>query len=129
MTDVTQQQPEKRREIRVNPEPGHPVRIDLMGNGFIEVTTAANVSKEGIGIKVPHGFKGYNLDGLAEILIKLPKPVEHSFSSTVRIIHQKDQNFGALFASIEKKDAIKLHHYIEGRLKQMDGRELLKMIE
>jgi len=128
MTDTSQQTPEKRRAVRVTPASERPVRIDLMGEGFIEVTSAVNVSKEGVGISVPHGFEGYNLDALTVILVNLPEPVNHSFSTTVKVIHQQGNNFGAQFEKLEKEDAEKLFSYIEHQLKKTDGAALLKMI-
>lgn len=129
MTNATHQPPEKRRTIRVTPEPDHPVHIDLIGNDFIKVTIAENVSKEGVGICVPHGFRGYNLDTLVDILVKLPGPIDYSFSTTVKITHLQGNNFGAQFESMEKEDRKNLHAYIEKQLKKMDGDALLKMID
>ena len=51
----------KRRVIRVPSETDHPIRIDLMGNSFIEVIAATDISLAGVGINVSHGFEGYNL--------------------------------------------------------------------
>ena len=62
-------------------------------------------------------------------MVKLPQPVGHDFTTTVRIIHQQGNHYGAEFDEIEREDARQLHHYIEKRLKQMDGKDLLKMIE
>ncbi len=109
-------QSSKRRLIRLLPEEGHPIRIDLMGKNFIEVNIATDISLRGVGIDVAHGFEGYNLADKIEILILLPIPVSYTISATVRIVHIRDSFFGAEFERLERKDYKKLHAYIASRL-------------
>jgi len=118
MTNATQKTLEKRRSPRVTPEPDQPVGIHLIGQDYVEVTNAINVSIEGIGICVPHGFHDVNLDKLAEVLIKLPEPVDCSFTATVKIAHRQGNNFGAQFMDIAEKDAKMLHAYIMKLMKK-----------
>ena len=40
-------------------DPGAPVRVDIMGDGFLEVLRARDVSVGGLGIKVSRDFAGY----------------------------------------------------------------------
>jgi len=125
----TNRKKDKRQAIRVVPEADFPVRIDLMGDNLNETTTAVDVSNQGIGINVPLGFRGSDLDSLLKINIWLPEPTEYSFSATVKIIHQKGKGLGAQFERIEKKDAKKLHEYIEQQLKHMSGDAILEMVD
>ncbi len=107
----------KRRVIRVSPEAGHAIRIDLMGSNFIEVIAATDISLAGVGINVFHGFEGYNLQDSVEMLMLLPPPVHHSISAKARVVHQRDNFFGAEFESLKRTDYRKLHEYIALRLK------------
>jgi hypothetical protein len=64
---------EKRRYVRVKPKPEEPVEVQLMGSNFIDVLYAKDISEGGIGIIVEHDFKDYDIGGLIDIIITLPK--------------------------------------------------------
>ncbi|MCW8962547.1 MAG: PilZ domain-containing protein [Gammaproteobacteria bacterium] len=128
MNETNQRSPEKRRTKRVIPSPDQPVHVELKGSDFIEGTTAVNVSQEGIGISVPHGFKGYNLDEVFDIIIKLPEPVSRSFSTTAKVIHHQGNNFGVQFENLETEDKEDLWAYIDHRLVNTDSASLMKML-
>jgi len=110
------------------PAPDQPVHVDLKGSDFAEVTTAVNISKEGIGISVPHGFKGCNLDEIIDIIVKLPEPVRRNFSTTAKVIYHQGNNFGVQFENLEREDEEDLWAYIEHRLVNTDGTSLMKML-
>lgn len=128
MNDSTQQPTDKRVTKRVTPTPDQPVHIDLKGPDFVETTTAINVSREGIGISIPHGFNDRNLDEINTIFVKLPEPVNHSFSAAIKVIHHEGNNFGVEFKTMEKEDEKILCDYIEHQLMNTTGIDLLKML-
>lgn len=105
-----------RRDIRVLPENASPIRIDLMGRDFIEVTHATDISLAGVGIHVLHGFKGYDLHDKVELLILLPIPVSHSIRTAARVVHLQGDFFGIEYDNIQRADYKKLHQYIAYRL-------------
>ena len=128
MNDTSQQPSQKRRTKRVTPAPDQPVRVDLKGQDFIEAIFAVNISKEGIGITLPQDFEGSNLDEVTDILVKLPEPVNHSFSATAKVIHHHGNNFGVQFKNLKKDDEESLSKYIEHRLVNTDSVSLMKML-
>jgi len=75
-----------------------------------------NISKEGMAMLVPTGFEGCNLDDVIVILVKLPEPVNYSFSTTAKVVHRQDNKCGVLFTNLIKEDEESLFSYIEHRL-------------
>lgn len=122
------QQPEKRITKRVAPSRDQPVHINVEGVASEEAITAVNVSKEGMGLLLPEGFEGCDLDEVTVILVKLPEPVNHSFSTTVKIVHRQGNKCGVRFADLVKEDEESLSGYIEYRLVNTDGASLMKML-
>ena len=129
MTNDITQIPEKRCTNRVTPDPDRPVDVQLVDQDYTLVTSAINLSIEGIGICVLRGILDTNIDNLSKIQVTLPEPVDYSFTTTVRIVHQQGGNFGAQFEDIAQEDAKKLHSYIESRLKKLDADALLKIVD
>jgi len=105
-----------RRDIRVQPETASPIRIDLMGRDFIEVTHATDISLQGVGIQVLHGFKGYDLHDKVELLIMLPIPVSHSIRTAAHVVHLQGDLFGIEYENLQREDYKKVHQYIAYRL-------------
>jgi|GEM_PF-2748860 len=128
MNDINQQQPDKRHTKRVIPAPDQPVRVDLKGQGFDETTSAVNISEEGIGLSLPDDFLGSNFDEAITVLVKLPEPINHSFSAAAKVVHQQGKSFGVQFESLQKEDVESLSKYIEHRLVNTDSFSLMKML-
>ena len=68
----------RRRYFRAVPEEGHPIHLDINGENFIEILTAVSISQKGIGIRVPHGFKGCKINKQVELVLSLPNPINQS---------------------------------------------------
>ena len=62
----------KRAAQRVEPRPSAPVEVQVMGQGSLDVLLARNVSETGIGVYVPHGFAGFDLEAEVELVVTLP---------------------------------------------------------
>ena len=107
------------RSERVTPTRGAPVEVQVMGRGSLDVLNARNVSDSGIGIYVPHGFAGCDLDEEVELVITLPG--ERPFLARGSIKHRTDggdegHHFGLHFTSIDRSHREKLRAYVRALL-------------
>lgn len=65
---------DKRRPApRVRPLAAQPVEIQVMGTGTLDVLHARDISTSGVGIYVPHRFRGCDIDSEVELVVTLPK--------------------------------------------------------
>ena len=64
---------ERRRYLRVIPDPARPVEVQIMGPGFLEIVNAVNVSVGGIGVYIPHGLDAQYLNKPVEVILTLPR--------------------------------------------------------
>ncbi|MBI1891220.1 MAG: PilZ domain-containing protein [Burkholderiales bacterium] len=115
-TKTAEKQGGNRREFeRVIPERDAPVRVNINGDGFIEVTNAVDISEGGIRIVVKHRFAGCAVDQPAQFIIHLPKPVNKHFSFKGRIKHVLDDSFGVQFSGLSPTDLALVRRYIATR--------------
>lgn len=63
---------ERRREARVVPYPSHPVEVQIMGPGFLEIVQATNISVGGVGVYLPHGIDPAAVGAKVEVILTLP---------------------------------------------------------
>jgi hypothetical protein len=64
---------DRRRHMRVVPDPARPVEVQIMGPGFLEIVDALNVSVGGIGVFIPHGLDVEYLNKPVEVILTLPR--------------------------------------------------------
>jgi len=115
MPDKTNIQEANRREfVRVVPKRQAPVRVDINGNDFIEVTNAVDISEGGIRISVKHHFAGCHVDLPAAVIIYLPAPVARHFSARGRIRHVLGDSFGVQFIGLNPAHRALVREYIVG---------------
>jgi len=107
---------DNRKKIRVIPEQGENIRIDLAGSNFLDIVYAKNISESGLGIWVPHRFEGCDLNQEVNFSVRLPPPIIHTFSFYSEIIAHN--NFGVVFRGLSKKDQNYIRQYIQSRLKE-----------
>ncbi|PJZ69815.1 pilus assembly protein PilZ [Leptospira perolatii] len=107
---------DKRQQVRVVPFPAQPVQIQLMGNGFLDILVAQDISMGGIAVRVPHGFEGCDLNSEIQILVSLPgyKP----FKAKGKIRHlgksrEAQGYFGVQFVSFDPKGKELLSSYVQ----------------
>lgn len=103
---------ENRQFDRIVPDLKEPIIIDINGTNFIDILRAGNISLGGINISVVHGFKGCDIDKQVNLAIKLPKPINKSFSATGKIKHISGDSFGVNFHSMNKHGQKMLRQYI-----------------
>ncbi|WP_010571112.1 PilZ domain-containing protein [Leptospira broomii] len=107
---------EKRKHIRVVPFHNQPVQVQLMGNGFIDILIAQDLSQSGMAIRVPHHFDGCDINSAVELVVSLPgyKP----FKAMGLIKHlapakEADGFFGVQFTQLDPKGKTFLGDFVK----------------
>lgn len=108
----------RRKFIRVQPEAEAPVRVDINGEGYIEVLHAIDISENGIRINVNHRFGGCDIDQPAAFVIYLPAPINKFFRAEGRIKHVRNDSFGVHFTHLSEKSRALVRGYIAFWLKR-----------
>jgi c-di-GMP-binding flagellar brake protein YcgR len=98
---------DERQYPRVLPLASRPVEVQIMGESFLEVLTAEDISIGGVGVRVPHGFNLGDFDQRVQLIIALPghKP----FKAEAVIRHRDGSSagrFGVQFTSVANLSAI-----------------------
>ena len=106
----------RRQHIRVQPERGSPIEVDINGEDFIEVLRAVDISMGGMGINVAHLFKGCRINRSVAVIVTLPTSGGRGFQVDGRIRHVKDHRFGIQFVGLADADRKQLREYIASRL-------------
>ena len=105
---------EFRRHLRVQPDPSAPVRVDIMGNGFLDVLRARDISAGGLGIWVPHDFAGCDIEGEVELIVTLGR--DRPFKTLGVIRHHSrcdgDHVFGLEFTALSPEQSAAIERYI-----------------
>lgn len=102
----------RRKFTRVAPAREAPVRVDINGEGFIEVTNAVDISEGGIRISVRHRFAGCDVDLPASVIVYLPTPINKHFRAMGRIKHVLGDSFGVQFTSLSAADRALIQRYV-----------------
>jgi c-di-GMP-binding flagellar brake protein YcgR len=115
---------EKRKHPRVRPSPQHPIRVQIVGGGFIESVKARDISAGGVGLVVPHNLDGCNLESELELIISLPSERFFRVTGRVQFNDMKGSGGGYLgiqFVKISPADTARISKYVEGRLADGGG--------
>jgi hypothetical protein len=118
----------RRRFIRVRPEKNAPVSVDINGADFIETIHAIDISENGIGISVPHGFHGCHVDEPASFIIHLPQPINKFLRVEGMIRHVRNNSFGVRFTNMNDKSRAAVRKYIALALRKHGLWEYLRYI-
>lgn len=106
-----------RKYVRVEPEEAFPIRVDINGEGFIDVFNATDISQNGIGVLVPHKFADCKTQSEVSLIITLPKPTTQNIRVNGVIRHVDSQQFGIMFTDITPEDQEKIREYVHYRLR------------
>lgn len=110
---------DRRRFTRVIPKPEQPVRVNINGEDFIDIFNAEDISLDGVGIRVPHGFKGCEINRQVLFIIDLPLDGKRLCAQVPgRILHISGPCFGVAFAEMSETNRSKIRQYISQRLKE-----------
>ena len=107
----------RRKYFRAVPEAKHPIHLDINGENFIEILTAVSISQKGLGIKVPHGFKGCKIDNQVELVLSLPYPINQTIQMYGKIRYIANLTFGIIFTEISSENNRIIREYIKYRIK------------
>ena len=96
-----------------------------MGNGFLDVFRARDVSQTGLGILVPHGFEGCDLLGEVELIVTLPgtPPFFAKGNLRHRTRHGALSFFGVELTRIGDRERLALRAYVNGRHAEVSALE------
>jgi c-di-GMP-binding flagellar brake protein YcgR len=92
-----------------------------MGDGFLDVFPARDISAGGVSIIVPHRFEGCPLEDDVDLVISLPG--ERPFMARGRIVHRTKTShefFGVEFSRLAAANAATIERYVDARLRQID---------
>jgi c-di-GMP-binding flagellar brake protein YcgR len=108
---------ERRAYVRVRPDPAHPIKVQIVGNGFIEVLKARDISVGGLAVQIPHDLDLRPGQNSVELVISLPgsKP----FAADAEIRHEwsspGSRAFGIEFKRLSDADKERIQKYVEQR--------------
>jgi hypothetical protein len=116
--------PDKQREYpRVRPAPGSPIEVHIMGNGFLEVLRARDISVGGLAVFVPHDFGGCSIDDPVDVIVKLGNEKPFTVRGVIRHLSKNsdDHFFGVKFTRVSDENAHRISQFVERRLAQGGG--------
>ena len=94
-----------------------------MGNGFLEVLSARDISVGGVAVFVPHDFGGCNIDDPIDVIVKLAAEKPFTARGIIRHTSTKagDHFFGVQFTRVSDENLARIGRYVERRLAQGGG--------
>ena len=98
------------------PARNEPVYIQIMGDGFLDMFAARDISATGVSIVVPHRFEDCNLDDEVELIITLPG--QRPFMARGQIVHRTKTNeafFGVQFSGLRSRYRDLISAYVRSR--------------
>lgn len=101
--------------MRVPVDPAAPVRVDIMGRGFLDVLHARDICVGGLGISVPHGFEGCDIDSEVELIVTLGRAPPFKTTGAIRH-HGKPGDghvFGVEFVALSPEQHRAVEAYVE----------------
>lgn len=103
---------------RVTPLRSAPVEVQVMGRESLDVLHARNVSPSGLGVYVPHGFVGFDLEAEVELVITLPGVTPFLASGVIKHVTgggEEARHFGLSITKIDRINRLALDRYIRSR--------------
>ncbi len=110
----------KERAMRVRPASRYPVEVHIMGDKFLDIFHARDISVTGIGIYVPYRFHGCNIHDGIDLCITLPH--ERPFMAKGRVIHRSQDDrpfYGICFTMLLENHRQRIQSYIQKRLSEL----------
>lgn len=108
----------RRNHIRITPESGSPVRVNINNAGFINVLNVVDLSQGGFAVNVPRSCVGCNLEQLVSFTLDLPKPRRTLLHGLGKVKHISGDTYGIAFMTISHEVEEHLREYIEIQLKR-----------
>jgi hypothetical protein len=91
-----------------------------MGNGFLEVLHARDISEGGVAVFVAHDFTGCSIDDPVDVILKLGHEKPFTARGVIRHLSKtaNDHFFGVKFTRISDENLKRIRAYVERRLAQ-----------
>ncbi len=114
---------EKRRHPRVIPLASHPVEVQIMGSGFLDILTAEDICVGGMAVHVPHGFSPEELSESVKLIVKVPGAKCFMATGTIRHISGESHGgkFGIEFTNLEEAHRAIIERYVQHMLARGRG--------
>jgi len=111
------------RNDRVVPDTEHPVEVQVMGPGFLDILYARDVSEGGLGLFVSHGFRGCDLEGEVELVVTLPSRKCFGARGIIRhrTEHEDERFFGLEFTQLSEHNRLALREFVDVRLEEIEN--------
>jgi c-di-GMP-binding flagellar brake protein YcgR len=96
-----------------------------MGRGFLDVLSARDISVGGLGITVPHGFAGCDIDSEVELIVTLGR--NRPFKTRGAIRHNGkagQQLFGVEFTGLSPEQQQAIEAYIGSCQRRRSRRDM-----
>src|SRR3989339_617640 len=112
---------EKRRQKRVSPQELETIEVQIMGQGFMDILHAKDISQNGIGIYVPPHYSSAQAKNKVTLIITVPgfKSFEAGgiISHTGMRVHDRNRKcFGIQFTDLSDHHKKILASYVTQRL-------------
>ena len=75
------------------------IEIQIMGPGYLDIVEARDLSLGGVGVRIPHGFKGCDLSMPVDLILTFPS--HKSFMVQGRVVHRTSENAKSDFFGVE----------------------------
>ncbi len=109
---------DRRQHIRVIPERGQPVSVDINGANFIDILNVVDIGEGGVGVRVPHGFSGCDLNQPISFVLTLPQPKPIYLQGYGRIKHISGDRFGIAFNSLPERVVDQIREYVSTHVRE-----------
>jgi hypothetical protein len=103
---------DRRNHIRVIPDRSESVSVDINGANFIEILKVVDISEGGVGVKVPHGFIGCDLNQPIAFVLTIPQPKRVLVRGSGHIRHISGNRFGIAFNTLPDNVVEQIRNYI-----------------
>jgi len=105
----------RRKHARVKPEQKAPVRVQIIGEDFLDAFRANDISVGGLSVTVPHLFEGCKIDREVELIVTLPRKRAFQARGQIRHLRKVDYGavFGVMFTAIETENRERINYYVE----------------
>jgi hypothetical protein len=89
-----------------------------MGDGFLEVLRARDISVGGLAVFVPHDYSGCDINDPVDVIVKLGQERPFTVRGIIRHAsrHANDHFFGVKFTNLSADNTERIRRYVERRL-------------
>lgn len=108
---------ERRRFVRVRPHPHRPIEVQVVGNDFMDVFFAQDISVGGMAVSVPHRFEGCEINAEVMLIVSLPGAKAFRAKGQIRHVASRADGdvFGLQFTAIAPEAHEQVRAYVEAR--------------